>query len=146
MTYHSIERKVEQAFKAYFGALAGFAVRTRFSGKTKALPSLGIVCDECEPAIRGESNEVLQWACSVKLSITTQYIKADEQEGADHDAKVGQIADRLADQSLLDGLSSNRQAGEGIKANLWKPWRRTNKVDGDEYVTELTGTLWARPY
>lgn len=145
MSYHSPERKSEQAFKAYFGAITGLAVRTRFSGAVKELPELCIICNECDPSIRFEDNSVAEWACNLKFEIRTRYIKQDMAEGDAHDVIVGAIADMIADSTIIAGLNQFSELID-FKAIMWKPGRRTNRVDDKDYVTELNGTLWIVPW
>jgi hypothetical protein len=151
MSYHFPERKVEQAFKAYFGAITGLAVRTRFSGAEKSLPELVIICDECGPAIRGERNEVLEWACDVKFTIRTRYIKDDPATGDGHDVFVGAVGDMIADSTIADltnypagGLNAFKVMFD-MQAVLWKPGTRRSRVNDKDLETELSGTLWMVP-
>lgn len=144
MSYHIPERKVEQGFKAYFGAITGLNVRTRFSGIVKELPNLEIVCDTCDPAIRGEDNSVAEWACNLRFTINTRYIKQDAAEGEAHDVLVGAVSDMIADQTLIAGMNAFSTLFD-YTAILWKPGRRTNRIEDKDYVTELTGILWMVP-
>ena len=144
MSYHNPERKSELGFKAYFGAITGLNVRTRFSGIVKELPNLEIVCDTCDPAIRNEDNSVAEWACNLKFTINSRYIKQDVAEGEAHEVFVGAVSDMIADQTVISGLN-NYSTLFDYQAVLWKPGRRTNRVEDKDYVTELTGTLWLVP-
>ena len=151
MSYHLPERKTEQAFKAYFGAITGLAVRTRFSGAEKSLPELVIICDECGPAIRNEDNSVAEWACDVKFTIRTRYIRDDEAEGDAHDLLVGLVSDMIADSSIANldayptgGLNAFQTMFD-FKAVLWKPGTRKSRVSDKDLETELSGTLWLVP-
>jgi hypothetical protein len=144
MSYHNPERKSELGFKSYFGAITGLNVRTRFSGIMKELPNLEIVCDTCDPAIRNEDNSVAEWACNLKFTINSRYIKQDMAEGEAHDILVGAVSDMIADQNVISGLNAF-SALYDFTAILWKPGRRTNRVEDKDYVTELTGTLWLVP-
>lgn len=151
MSYHLPERKAEQAFKAYFGAITGLAVRTRFSGAEKSLPELVIVCDQCDPAIRGEHQEVQEWGCDLRFTIRTRYIKDDESSGEGHDTFVGVIGDMIADSTIADltnypdsGLNAFKAMFD-FQAVLWKPGSRKSRVNEKDLETELSGTLWLVP-
>jgi hypothetical protein len=144
MSYHLPERKSEQAFRAYFGVITGLAVRTRFSGAEKSLPELVIICDECGPAVRGESQEVLEWACDLKFTIRSRYIKDDQATGEAHDTFVGAIGDMIADATIITGLNQFSALLE-FQAVLWKPGTRKSKVTEHDLETELSGTLWLVP-
>jgi hypothetical protein len=147
MSYHNPERKAEQAFRAYFGAITGLTIRTRFSGAMKGTPEMLIVCANCDPAIRNEDQSVAEWACDLSFEIRSRYIKQDMAEGAAHDVFVGAVSDMIADSTICG-------AGTGLNefstlldfvAVLWKPGKRSNRIEDKEYVTELTGTLWLVP-
>jgi hypothetical protein len=151
VSYHLPERKAEQAFKAYFGAITGVAIRTRFSGAVKDLPELNIVCANCDPAIRNENQSVAEWACDLTFTIRSRYIKQDMAEGDAHDTVVGAVSDMIADSTIADlvnyptsGLNAFKTLLD-FQAVLWKPGARRNRVEEKDYVTELTGTLWLVP-
>ncbi len=141
MSYNLPERKTEQAFKAYFGAITGLAIRTRFSGAVKSLPELVILCDNVDPAMRAEDNTVVEWACDVKFTIRTRYEKADEAEGQAHDIFVGAIADMINDSGVVDGLNEFKSLLD-MTAILWKPNGRRARANEKDLETEMTGTLW----
>jgi hypothetical protein len=65
-------------------------------------------------------------------------------EGEAHDILVGAVSDMIADQNVISGLNAF-SALYDFTAILWKPGRRTNRVEDKDYVTELTGTLWLVP-
>lgn len=145
MSIHLPERKAEQAFKAYFGAITDLAIRTRFSGAEKSLPELVILCEECEPAQRGENNEVLEWACRMRFVLRSRYIKDDPAAGDGHDLFVGVVADMMADETILTAGLNDYSTNFNFRANLWIPGGRKSSVDDKDLVTELSGTLWLVP-
>jgi hypothetical protein len=87
----------------------------------------------------------------LSFTIRTRYIKQDATEGEAHDVFVGAVSDMIADSSIADlenaptgGLNQFKTLID-FQAVMWKPGARRNRIEGQEYVTELTGTLWMVP-
>lgn len=129
---------------AYMGTPSGVTVRSRFSGVVKELPLVEVLCEECAPRIRDELNAVLEWACRMRISIRTRYVKQDEAEGLLHDDLVAQIADALADTTIIAGLNAFSDQID-FRVNLWIPGDRRNAAQDGEYQTDLMGELWLVP-
>jgi len=145
MAIHTPERKVEQSIVSYFqNGFSNVGMRTRFSGKIKTLPCVDVVCDEAVPRNYDDSNHVLSWVCNLKLTVRTQYIKEDSEEGTFHDILTGGIADLVAGQSVIEALNVFG-ATYGCQIFYLKPGRRVNKVVGTEYQTELSVEIWLAP-
>ena len=147
MSYHLPERKTEQAFKAYFGAITGLEVRTRFSGAEKSLPELVIMCPSCEPSETIEvSGAILpaEWSCGMRFVIRSRYIKGDQAEGEAHDTFVGAVSDMIADATIIAGLNQF-SAMFDFQAVRWEVGARENRINDKDLETELNGTLWMVP-
>ena len=144
MSYHIPSRKAEQSFKAWMGTITGLAVRTRFSGAEKSLPELVITCDSCDPIIRLENNLVGEWACDLKFTIRTRYIKGDPVEGEGHDVFVGAVLDMLQSTDVVSGINQYSELLDST-AILWRPGGIKERVNDKDLETELSGMLWIVP-
>lgn len=154
MSWHTPERKAEQAFEAWLktvedSVLSRCNIRTRFSNAVKTLPSIDIVCDTAKPDIVSAQVFTGNWICSIEFTVISHYERGVDAEA--HDEYVGLLTDLLmqVDESSGDEAVSGYLNGVAtdadITAYLWTPGERTNSVEEKTLVTKIRGELWMKP-
>jgi hypothetical protein len=153
-SWHTPERKVEQALKTYLQTVAGtefdgVQIVTRFSNLALTEPRIEIVCEELAPwpDVEELEHDTGNWRCSVNISVVSHYDKDVDAEA--HDELAGQVMDKLI---ISDGSSDALTAEIGktqidSDITIFDVWRgeRKNSVEGHTLKTEQSMVLLMAP-
>lgn len=153
-SWHTPERKVEQALKTYLQTVAGtefdgVQIVTRFSNLALTEPRIEIVCEDLAPwpTVEDSQSDTGNWQCTVNISVLSHYEK--DVDATAHDELAGQVMDKLI---LTDG-TSDALADEIEKTQvdaditIFDAWRgeRKNSVEGHTLKTEQSMVLLMAP-
>jgi hypothetical protein len=151
-SWHTPERKTEQAFKVYLETLLaddiqGVQVATRFSNVALSEPRIEIVADRVIPTEQDAEYYTGNWSVSLALKVITHY-----ESGVDavtHDDLMGKILDVLmvseSGQDVLVDQLNQTQDDTDFTAQQIDIGQRTNSIDGHSLVTVQELTVMMAP-
>ena len=152
MSWHTPERKTEQALLDYLSAVegnefAGVQFLTRFSNAEKTEPRIEIVVEKARPDISDAQIHTGNWVCEATMKVISHY--ESEVDAETHDEIVGQLLDKLLISDAGADAAAEQinatQTDENFTCFDVRIGDRTNSVDEHSVITEQSIEIDMKP-
>ena len=144
MSWHTPERKTEQALQLFFATVLGYEltgvqIATRFSNTELTEPRLEIACETCTPYPEGMQVDTGNWLMGVRISVHSHYESGTDAEA--HDEIIGNLLDVLltadSDGNNNTVAQINLTQGENdFTVQELEVKERSNRVEEHSLITE----------
>lgn len=145
MSWHTPERKTEQALKLYFQTVLGYEldgvqIATRFSNTDLTEPRIDIFCESASPYPSEAEVHTGNWLVTVKIEVVSHY--ASGTDAVSHDEICGHLLDKLI---MIDDVTGADVTVDQINATQFEEEftiqfleikDRTNRIEEHSLVTE----------